>query len=204
MSSWRLSILAGKMQCSRVACVYIHCDFLQIKATFIILEEGDLTASVYKSCQEGPAGLLQAPPRSLSLCSAPHNNIFIWDCHGTGEPHLLIKFGWLTLRSPILKCGDVPGICKCKAGLLIDWFCLSRNKITGSVNTLCVHHHLHNQKWGHHGAAKHWGMMGKHIFPKDKQEHIHRQTSTPSQRKGNALCVASYKGAMQKKYFLCV
>lgn len=75
---------------------------------------------------------------SLSLCSVPHNNIFIWDCCGTGELHLLIKFGWITLWSRILKCGDVPGIRKHKAGPLIDWFCLSQNKITGSVNTLCT------------------------------------------------------------------
>lgn len=26
-------------------------DFLQIEGTFIILEEGDIAASVYKSCQ---------------------------------------------------------------------------------------------------------------------------------------------------------
>lgn len=68
----------------------------------------------------------------------PLNIIFISDCHGTGEMRLLIKFGsrnaqrsaWLKCPQCVLNSEDEhPG------GAVIDWFSLSQDKITASVNT---------------------------------------------------------------------
>lgn len=128
-----------------------------------------LAAVVGEGCQWGPAAPRSCAGLSLSLCSAPHNNIFIWDCCGTGELHLLIKFGWITLWSRILKCGDVPGICKRRATLLIDWFCLSQNKITGSVNALCPSPSSPQSKVRASWGWRTLGMMGTQAFRRGRR-----------------------------------